>query len=95
MLIEEEGFKYMQSGKWLKECESRFWGLALKLDQAWEGGDSREVVEGLKRLVERNITCLEEDGKKVDVLVRWLLREKGKFDGVRAEDLMDIRNWPE
>lgn len=94
MLIKEEGFKYLHSGKWMKKCEERFFGMALAFDKAWELGSSGEVEHAVEDCVRRNITCLNEDSKKIKWLTRYIIQEKSKLEGMSSNALINLSMWP-
>lgn len=75
MLIEEEEITLIPSGKWIKECEQRFFGLALALDDCVEMARAGDVEGGEKQMREvlsRNITCLGKDERKVRKLADYV-----------------------
>jgi hypothetical protein len=77
MLIEEEGLRLVSSGKWVKECEQRFFGLALALDDCAEmarGGDRAGGEAAMREVLARNMTCLERDPDKVGALAGYVAR---------------------
>lgn len=72
MLIKEEGLRLVSSAKWIKECEQRFFGMALAIDDCLEIGNAGAMRESLGGVLARNITCLEQDDKKIGELVDYL-----------------------
>lgn len=79
MLIEEEGMTLIPSGRWVKECEQMFFGMALAFDDAW---DDRNA---LANAVRRNITSARPD---VDGFVRYMWEEKKRLDKIPIEWVM-------
>jgi hypothetical protein len=77
MLIKEEGLLLVSSGKWVKECEQRFFGLALALDDCVEmvrAGDRTGGEAAVREVIARNITSLERDPDKVREVADYVMR---------------------
>lgn len=81
MLIEEEGFKLIQSAKWVKECEQRFFGMAFAFDECFPAHTSQPADKSLlQNAISRNITCLKNDADKVKALNDYMLEQKRRQD---------------
>lgn len=80
MLIKEEGMRLISSGKWIKECEQRFFGMALAIDDCLEKDNVQESREELRKVLSRNITCLARDESKVNELAGYVLAQLAAHD---------------
>lgn len=81
MLIEERGMSLLASGKWVKECEKMFFGMAVAFDEAWD--DEAKFSE----CISRNITCLKGDSVKVERFRRYMLRERMRLNKIPIEKI--------
>lgn len=87
MLIEEHGMRLLESGKWVKECERRFFGMALAFDEAWEDDDK------MRDSIQRNITCLEGDEEKVERLRKYMAAERARLGSKTLEQIWEGVCW--
>lgn len=83
MLIQEEGYRLVGSGQWVKECEERFFGMAYSFDECFPVDMKQPVdVQRLDSAIARNITCLKRDATRIKVLRDYMVREKQRQDGL-------------
>lgn len=87
MMIKEHELTLIVSAKWIKECEQRFFGMALAFDEAWD--DENEM----KNSISRNISCLKEDDRKVDRFYKYMTRERQRLDKTTIEQVWDGMCW--
>jgi hypothetical protein len=88
MLIKEQGMKLIESGKWVKDCEERFFGMALAFDDCFHDGAASRS-ETLEAVVSRNVACLGRDPARVASLCAYMRREKLRHDKLPIEDVWD------
>lgn len=81
MMMEENGLKLLQSAKWIKDCEQRFFGMALAFDEAW--GNDRLMRESISR----NITCLRQDELRVERFRHYMTRERNRLDALLVDQI--------
>lgn len=79
MLIKEEGMTLIPSGRWVKECESMFFGMALAFDDSWHDRAA------FKEAVHRNVTTVRND---IDSFVDYMYREKSRLDQLPIEAVL-------
>lgn len=85
MLIQEEGMTLIPSGRWVKECEQMFFGMALAFDDAW---DDRQAFAAALR---RNVTSARGD---VDTFVDYMWKERERLDRISLEMiLLEKETW--
>lgn len=87
MMIEERGLTLIESGKWVKDCEQRFFGMALAFDEAWE--DERKFREAISR----NLTCLRGKDSRVEQFHRYMVRERTRLDTKTVGQLWNGVCW--
>ncbi len=81
MLIKEEGMTLIPSGRWVKECEQMFFGMAVAFD------DASEDKEAFRGAMMRNITSVRN--KDADGFFRYLWNEKERLDAMPMETFME------
>lgn len=79
MLIQEEGMTLIPSGRWVKECEQMFFGMAVSFDENWNSKSD------FKNAVKRNITSVRPN---VDPFVDYMYRERNRLDKVPIESIL-------
>lgn len=79
MLIEEEGMTLIPSGRWVKECEQMFFGMALAFDDSWDDRDKFAAA------AQRNVTSVRSD---VNAFVDYMYREKARLDKLPVEAVL-------
>ncbi len=79
MLIQEEGMTLIPSGRWVKECEQMFFGMALAFDDSWD--NRKKFAEA----VQRNVTSVRSD---VDAFVDYMYKEKERLDKLPIEAVL-------
>jgi hypothetical protein len=79
MLMKEQGMKLIESGKWVKDCEQRFFGMALAFDDCFHSSPSSSP-ETLEDVVSRNVSCLKRDPNRVASLCAYIRSEKIRHD---------------
>lgn len=87
LMIKEKGLGLIESGKWVKECEKTFFGMATSFDETW--GDEHALKEAIKR----NITSLKGDDLRVEKFVRYMHKEKARLDGTTIEEIWTGTCW--
>lgn len=87
MLIEEYGMRLLESGKWIRECERRFFGMAVAFDEAW--GDDGKMRDSIRR----NVTCLEGDEEKVERFRRYMATERARLGSKTLEQIWEGVCW--
>lgn len=87
MIMQEHGMNLIQSGKWIKDCEQRFFGMALAFDEAW--GDEQKMKEA----IERNVTCMEADAQRIDRFRKYMVRERARLDKATVEQIWEGICW--
>lgn len=83
MLIKEQEMTLIKSAKWIKECEQRFFGMALAFDEAWDD------EEAMKQCLTRNITCLGGDEERVDRMRRYVKSQRDRLDKTTIQEVWD------
>eukprot|EP00177_Eucheuma_denticulatum_P003531 GFKZ01006382.1.p1 GENE.GFKZ01006382.1~~GFKZ01006382.1.p1 ORF type:complete len:259 (-),score=34.74 GFKZ01006382.1:363-1139(-) len=83
MMMEENGLKLLQSAKWIKDCERRFFGMALSFDESW-GRDHQ-----MRESISRNIACLHQDELKVERFRQYVERERNRLDALMLDQLYE------
>ncbi|PXF46633.1 hypothetical protein BWQ96_03622 [Gracilariopsis chorda] len=86
-MMNDHKMTLITSGKWVKECEQIFFGLAMSFDEGWE--DEEIMRDGIRR----NITCLEEDRVKIENLRKYMMREHARLERASIEQLWDGTCW--
>lgn len=87
MMMREHGLNLIQSGKWIKDCEQRFFGMALAFDEAWDNEQKMRVV------IQRNVTCLETKTNRVEQFRRYMVRERARLDQSSVEQIWEGVCW--
>lgn len=87
MIMQEHGMNLIQSGRWIKDCEQRFFGMALAFDEAW--GDDHKMKDAIKR----NITCLDTETSRIDRFFRYMVRERSRLDKATVEQIWEGACW--
>lgn len=87
MMIEERGMKLIESAKWIKDCEQRFFGMALSFDEAWDNHDK------FREAVRRNVTCLNAENERVDRFHRYMARERARLEKHTVKEIWDGICW--
>lgn len=86
-MVNDHKMTLITSGKWVKECEQIFFGLAMSFDEGWE--DEEIMREGIRR----NITCLQEDRVRIERLRKYMMREHARLERASIEQLWDGTCW--
>jgi hypothetical protein len=94
MLIKEQGMKLIESGKWVKECEMMFFGLAVALDECFDPINGAVNSQKLEEVLARNVTCVRPDKQRITALRKYILLEKDNLDHVPVDQLWESGvNW--
>lgn len=80
MLIGEEGMTLIPSGRWVRECEQMFFGMATAFDEAWDDKDA------FRAAIDRNVTSVKD--KDVDAFFRYMWTEKERLDALSMEKFL-------
>lgn len=87
MLMKERGMKLLESGKWIKECEQRFFGMALAFDEVWGNDDM------MRDSIRRNVTSLEGKNEKVERFRRYMATEHIRLENLTLEQIWEGVCW--
>lgn len=87
MIMQEHGMNLIQSGKWIKDCEQTFFGMALAFDEAWEDDQK------MSKAIARNVTCLKSNDSRVNHFRRYMIRERAKLDKTTVEQIWKGICW--
>lgn len=89
MIMKENDMKLIASGKWIKDCEQRFFGMALAFDETW--GDQGKFCAAIKR----NVTCLNGDPTRIERFRAYMERERLRLDETPIEQIWMGAYWDE
>lgn len=87
MIMKENNMGLVASGKWIKECERMFFGMAIAFDEGW--GDEQKMRESISR----NITCLNQTELRVERFRRYMIKERSRLEKASIEDILGGTCW--
>lgn len=87
MIMKDHRMNLIQSSKVIKDCEQRFFGMALAFDEAWDNS------EELYKCVERNISCLQGDPTRIKRFRQYICSEKARLDKMSIEEVWGGECW--
>ncbi|CAN8064007.1 unnamed protein product [Agarophyton chilense] len=82
-MIKDHEMTLITSGKWVKECEQIFFGLAMAFDEGWED------IDVMRDAIRRNVTCLAEDNVKVEHFRKYMMKEYGRLQKISVKQMLD------
>ncbi|KAI0567046.1 Ubiquinol-cytochrome C chaperone [Gracilaria domingensis] len=86
-MIKDHNMTLITSGKWVKECEQMFFGLAMAFDEGWEDSDV------MRDAIRRNITSLGEDSVKIEHFRKYMMKEHTRLERTSIEQIWEGSSW--